>query len=248
MLRKEPFGTEGRGSRTKHLINLGLAVAVAAGASCLTVSASDLPSAMPDLQADPLAYEYEPVLFDLSRAYEQVEIPEAGLALDVPASWQQLDQEPAWSPDGSGEERIGVSWFHLVPVIKPEAVLLPGGGLIVASTPIALEWGTGRQYLVKDYGVGEVGQGAWSPALSVEIHTLVTVVDGETLWTYDLHAVAPTEAELATLKPVLDVMLASMRLTIPPPVQAPGGQALQPLDRGVRDSGASRILGLRHLS
>jgi hypothetical protein len=212
---EEPAGTGGHGVKAKRLINLGLAIAVAAGACGLTVSAGDMPSALPDLLADPLAHEHESGFFDL--AYEHVEIQEAGLALDVPIGWLQLGQEPAWSPTGNGGKRIAVSWFNLVPTIKPEAVLLPGRGLIVASTPIALDWGSGRQYLVKEYGGGGVGQGARAPTLSVEIHTILALTDGKTQWAYDLLAVAPTEEELAALKPVLDTMLGSMYLTTPPP-------------------------------
>jgi hypothetical protein len=142
-----------------------------------------------------------------------MEIPEAGLILDVPASWQQLGQEWAWSPTGNGETRIGVSWFHLLSGIKPEAILLPRGGLIVASGPIALAWGSGRQYMVKDYGPGVAASDAYAPALSIEVHTIIAVADGETQWVYDLHAVAPTEEQLVALKPVLDEMLASVNST-----------------------------------
>jgi hypothetical protein len=200
------------------LINLGLAIAVVASVCGLTVSAGDLPGRVPGLDADALAYGHEADVPGVSLAFRRVEIPEAGLALDVPTSWLQLDQEPAWSPTGNGEKRIAVSWFHLVPTIKPEAILLPDSGLIVASTPIALDWGSGRQYLVKDHGGSGVGQGARALTLSVEIHTILILADGETQWAYDLHAVAPTEEELATLKPVLDTMLGSMYLTTSRPV------------------------------
>ena len=117
------------------LINLCLAVALVAGAFDLTVSACALPSAV----------RHEPRLAVVPFAYGRVEIPEAGLSLDVPIGWQQLDQEPAWWPTGNGETRIGISSFHLLPSIKLEAILLPGGGLVVASAPIALDWGSGRQ-------------------------------------------------------------------------------------------------------
>lgn len=53
------------------------------------------------------------------------------------------------------------------------------------------------------------------PPLSVELHTIVTVVGGETRWAYDLHAVAQSEEELVTLKPVLDAMLRSVYLSTP---------------------------------
>ena len=195
------------------LIKLGLALAVVAGAYGLTASAGDLPGRIPGHEADAVAPAHESDLSGVSLAYERIEIPETGLAFEVPISWQQLDQEPAWSPTGDGEKRIGVSWYHLVPAIKPEAVLLPGGGHIVGSTPVVLDWGSGRQYLVKDYGPGRAGESIGAPALSVEMHAIVAVVDGETQWAYDLHAVAPTEEELATLKPVLDRILRSVYLT-----------------------------------
>jgi hypothetical protein len=197
------------------LIKLGLAIVVVAGACGLTVSAGDLPGRVPGHEAGAVASAHESDLSGISLVYERIEIQEAGLALEVPISWQQLDQEPAWSPTSDGEKRIGVSWFHLLSAIRPEAVLLPGSGQIVGSTPMVLDWGSGRQYLVKDYGPGRAGESTGTPALSVEMHVIVTVVDGETQWAYDLHAVAPTEEELATLKPVLDTMLGSMRLTTP---------------------------------
>jgi hypothetical protein len=186
------------------LSNLCLAVALVAGAFGLTASAYDLPSAV----------RHEPGHPFIPLAYGRVEIPEAGLSLDVPIGWQQLDQEPAWSPTGNGETRIGISWFHLLPSIKPEGILLPGG-LMVTSAPIALDWGSGRQYMVSDYGTRVPNEGASAPPLSVEIHAIVTVVDGETRWVYDLHAVGPSEEELAALKPVLDTMLGSMYLSAP---------------------------------
>jgi hypothetical protein len=220
---EKPAGTGGHGVKAKPLVNLGLAIAVAAGACGLTVSAGEMPSAMPDLHADHLAYELESGFFDLG--YERVEILEAGLALDAPISWLQLGQEPAWSPSGSGKNRIAVSWFNLVPTIEPEAILLPSRSLIVASTPIALDWGSGRQYLVKEYGGAGVGSGARAPTLSVEIHTILTLTDGDTLWAYDLHAVAPTEEELVALKPVYDTMLHSMYLTTPPRDYAPAAES-----------------------
>jgi hypothetical protein len=199
------------------LIGLGLAMAVVLGACGLTVSASDLPGLGSDVRPDPLANERTPAQPGTPRVFARVEIPEARLSLDVPSGWQQLAQEPAWSPTGNGETRIGVSWLHFLPIINPEAILLPGGGLVVASAPIALEWGSGRQYMVSDYGVAVPGEGAGTPPLSVEVHAIVTVVDGETRWAYDLHAVAPSEEELAALKPVLDRMLRSMYLTAPMP-------------------------------
>lgn len=199
------------------LIKLGLAIVVTAGAFGLTVSAGDLPGPISDLRADSLMYDHSAALPGAPLAYERVEIPEAGLALEVPMGWQQLDREPAWSPTGDGEKRIGVSWFHLLSAVRPEAVLLPNGGLIVASAPIALEWGAGRQYVVKSYSLDPVGKGGGAPAISVENHMIITVAGGETQWVYDLHAVAPTEEELAALKPVLETMLGSMYLTAPFP-------------------------------
>jgi hypothetical protein len=197
------------------LIKLGLAIAVVAGAYGLTVSAGDLPGGVPGHEADALASAHESDVSGVSLAYERVEIPEAGLALEVPIGWQQLDEEPAWSPTGDGERRIGVSWYHLLSAIRPEAVLLPVGGHIAESTPIVLDWGSGRQYLVKHYGPGVAGAGAGVPASSVELHTIIVVADGQTQWAYDLHAVAPTEEELAAEKPILDTMLESMHLTTP---------------------------------
>jgi hypothetical protein len=195
------------------LVKLGLAILVVAGAYGLTVSAGDPPGRVPGHEADAMASTHESDLSEISLAYERIEIQEAGLSLEVPISWQQLDQEPVWSPTGDGEERIGVSWYHLLPAIKPETALLPGDGLIVASAPIALEWGAGRQYMLRNSGSGAAGEGARAPAVSVEIHMIIAVADGETQWAYDLHAVAPTEEELAALKPVVDRMLGSMHFT-----------------------------------
>lgn len=189
------------------LIGFGLAIALVAGTSGLTVSARSLP----DVE------RHEPDVPVIPLAYERVEIPEARLSLDVPIGWPQLDQEPVWSPTGNGETRIGISWVHLLPSIKPEAILLPDGGRTVASTPIALDWSSGRQYMITDYGAGSSDEGGWTPLLSVEIHAIVTVSEGESQWAYDLHAVAPSEGELVTLKPILDRMLRSMHLSPPTP-------------------------------
>ena len=196
------------------LIKLGVTIAVAVGVYGLTVSAGDLSGRVAS-ETDAATSRRESDPFEVSTAYERVEIPESGLALAVPTSWQQLDQEPAWSPTGGGEKRIGVSWHHLLPAIEPEAVLLPGDGQIVASAPIALAWGAGHQYLVQNYSPDVASAGAGVPASSVEMHFIIVAADGETQWAYDLHAVAPTVAELAALKPVFDTMLGSMRLLSP---------------------------------
>jgi hypothetical protein len=209
-----PAVTGGGRFEARRLVYLGLAVAVAVVVWGLTVSAGSEPSAIPELHAVPPEYEYDPGLLD--PAYERVEIPEAGLALEVPVGWRQLGQEAAWSPTGSGEDRIAVSWFNLVPTSKAEAIVLPRRSHLVASTPIVLDWGMGRQYLVKRYGGGGVGQGVRAPILSVEIHTVVTLADGETQWAYDVHTVAPTEEELAAMRPVYDTVLRSLHLSTLP--------------------------------
>jgi hypothetical protein len=195
------------------LIKLGVMVAAAAGAYGLTVSAGDRPGGVSRLAVDAVALEHGSDLSEVSAGYERVEIPEAGLTLAVPFGWQQLDEEPAWSPTGDGEERIGVSWCHILSAVKPEAALLPDDGLVVSSVPIALGWGTGWQYVLANYSSGVAGPDSGAPASSIEIHTIVAMVDGETQLAYDLHAIAPTEDLLAALKPVLDGMLGSIHLT-----------------------------------
>ena len=75
--------------------------------------------------------------------YGRVEIAEAGLSVEVPASWLQLDAEWDWVPLAGSSLHLGLKWVDLMASQEAEAVLLPQPGQVIDSQEITwrLLWG-----------------------------------------------------------------------------------------------------------
>jgi len=137
-------------------------------------------------------------------SYEQVALPETGLSLEVPASWQRLDPDWAWSPAGDGLPRLGVTWRDLQPPEEVEAALLPSPAQVLDSQPVDLGWGSGRRVTLEVYAP-ETGNGdAQAAVQSVETHVLVVVQEGTNRRAYDLFGIAESPEALSAIEPMLE--------------------------------------------
>jgi hypothetical protein len=180
---------------------LGSVLALAAGAC--GPSAAGL-----DLTAEPaIAEPPQPVA--TPDTYQSVEIPDAGIAFEVPGNWHQDGQMWMWSPNGGENPRVGVSWIDLQPPMEPEAALLPRPSQILGSQPVELSWASGRSFTVAVYGPAPEGADAQAPVQSVETHIVVVAAGHGERRAYDFYAAGSTVKELDTLQPILDQMLTS---------------------------------------
>lgn len=69
-----------------------------------------------------------------------VAIDEAGILVDVPADWQQIQPDWTWSPPGEGTLRLSVRWQDAGAGWTPEDMLPPGE--ILSSESASLTWAT----------------------------------------------------------------------------------------------------------
>jgi hypothetical protein len=144
--------------------------------------------------------------------YIQVEVQDADLKLEVPASWQQLVPDWAWSPSEDGLPRVGVAWRSLRPPEEPEAVLLPSPSQVLASEPIDLGWASGRRVMLEVYGSGTGAGETQAPVASVETHVLLVVQEGTSRRAYDLYAAAGSVSDLEAVEPILQHLLDAANL------------------------------------
>jgi hypothetical protein len=147
------------------------------------------------------AYVYQETVGDAGGAYERVPVAEAGLSLEVPADWTQVDATTWISPEDE-DLCLGVAWADLEAPQEVEAVMLPQPALVLDAEPVELPWGSGRRFTVEVYGEAAEGEGQ-APVEAVEAHVLVVVDQGGTRRAFDVYAGAPSAEQLAALEPVL---------------------------------------------
>jgi len=145
------------------------------------------------------------------QAPQEAGIAEIGLAFEVPADWQQVAGQNAWTPSQDSGVRVGVDWMELEPPMEVEAVMLPGQSQVLASEPVTLSWAGGRRITLEVYVSPWEGEGR-APVESVESHVLVVRTDGGTRLAVDFYASAPTEEALKEAESVLQRMVDSSRL------------------------------------
>ena len=131
--------------------------------------------------------------------WERATIAEAGISLDVPKGWKRLGMEWAWSVFFDGGPRVGVNWADAGQGREPTA-MLPAGAVSLGAQDVTLPWGKGMVYTV---------QVVAGKATTYEAHAIIRVGDKRD---YDFYASAPTQAELAALRAVLQHMLESVSL------------------------------------
>ena len=154
------------------------------------------------------AYVYQETLDAAEARYQRVRLAEAGLSLDVPVEWGQI--EPGlWAAPGEDGLRLGVAWVDVRPPQEPEAALLPQPAQVLHSEAVQLAWGSGRRFVVEIYGEAVQGQGR-APVEAVEIHTLIVVERDGARRAYDVYVSAPTQEQLVVLEPLLAHALESI--------------------------------------
>jgi len=159
---------------------------------------------------DGQAYAYRETLGGSDASYQRVPVAEAGLSLDVPAGWTQVDPGTWAAPQDPGL-RLGVRWVELKPPQEPEAALLPNHARTLDAHPVELAWGSGRRFTVQVYGEAEEG-GGQAPVASVENHVLVVIERDGGRWAIDVYASAPTGDQLAGLDAALERATTSLEL------------------------------------
>lgn len=131
--------------------------------------------------------------------WDRATIAEAGMSLDVPKSWKRLGTAWEWSVFIDGGPHIGATWADAGQGREPTA-MLPGGAVSLDATPLELPWGKGMVYTV---------QVVAGKTTTIEAHAIIRVGSKRD---YDFYASAPTQGELAALRPILQHMLESVAL------------------------------------
>ena len=155
--------------------------------------------------AQPAATSHSPTRFapanmtpDAQAAsWQRVRIPELGLAFDLPAAWEPLDEGWRWQASGGGAV-VGVNWAEAAPGWEPTS-MLPASWQPVEIRPADLGWAQGSSYWYRPpHRDGEPGH---------ERHVIVQAAgDGA----FDFYASAPSPADFTTLEPILERMLGSI--------------------------------------
>jgi hypothetical protein len=169
----------------------------------------------PEGQNPPATKPGMPPLDDQVSAYHRLEIPDAGLSVEVPAGWFRLEPELAWTPEQDSGLRLGLNWADLQPPMEAEAVLLPNHSQIVSSDAIELSWGHGRAFTLEVYAPAAQGGDTRAPVEAVETHVLVVTNVDNVRRAFDLYASAPDAEQLAALAPTLQHLVESATLISP---------------------------------
>jgi hypothetical protein len=137
----------------------------------------------------------------------EVRMPAAGQTpgwiLAIPAGWQQLNPELAWTPAISDGTRIGLNGVARTAGVEPTTIL-PNHAVMQGAQPVDLIWGDATAYTL------EVSDSAAQGGQTVAIEKHIVVLTGDQV--YDFYASAPTAAALATLSAPLERLL---RLAVP---------------------------------
>ncbi len=126
-----------------------------------------------------------------------------GWILAVPAGWQQLNPELAWTPAISDGTRIGLNWVARTAGVEP-TMILPNHAVMQDAQPVDLIWGDATAYTL------EVSDSAAQGGQTVAIEKRIVVLTGDQV--YDFYASAPTAAALSSLSAPLERLL---RLAVP---------------------------------
>jgi hypothetical protein len=125
---------------------------------------------------------------------QPVMIPGLGLSFMVPANWQQVANENAWSPAGADIPQVGVKSAQSSPDYRPSS-FLPEGATIKSTESVSIPTGQATVYTVENTDG------------TAESHMIFQT--GTTF--YDFYARASSQQELQTLRPVLNDILSSVK-------------------------------------
>lgn len=83
--------------------------------------------------------------------WQQVEITEAGISIEVPADWLPLSTKE-WSPDPTGMPHIGLNWLKIDQAWEPTDMLPNEQAYITGRLSVDLGWAEGLLYQVSVTG------------------------------------------------------------------------------------------------
>ncbi|HEX5414443.1 MAG TPA: hypothetical protein VFZ25_02180 [Chloroflexota bacterium] len=135
--------------------------------------------------------------------WERVNIPDAGLSVEVPKSWQRQGIEWSWAAGTSGA-RVGVNWNDITPGWQPNG-MLPNHANLSGPTTVDLGWAKGQTYTAEVSG--SAAQGGQLQA--VESHTIVQLGGKRA---YDFFVVGKNAQEVAAAQPILSHLAESVVL------------------------------------
>jgi hypothetical protein len=127
--------------------------------------------------------------------YNQLEIPEAGIAFEVPQSWLTLNDGTAWSIHIKGLPQIGFNWVKTTPEWQEQSIL-PLDGQILGSYPVDLQWSKGSFYMIyKNSPAGDVKEFS-----QFELHIIIHRT--EVNLAYDFYVQADSLKQMKSIEPV----------------------------------------------
>lgn len=165
-----------------------------------TPAPTQTPNATPTPEPPPPS---SPTQEAISVGWQRIQIEYPAISFEVPADWEQLEDEYAWSAD-AGRTEIGVRWDITDANWHSSNLLIPPFQL-VESKAVNLGWSQGHSYLIQVL-IGEEPAG-------VQRHIIVQTQND---LAYDFYASAQNLRDLAPLEETLDQMLNSITLQVEP--------------------------------
>ncbi len=136
--------------------------------------------------------------------WQRVQIPDLNVSFDVPSGWHQVGNEWSWSPSTSGQPLIGFNWANTDANFLPTS-FLPANVQIVRTDSVDLGWAKATRYTVNVIDPNNES----APPSSVQVHTIAQTPDNRA---YDLFISGHNADEVASLQPVVEHMLTSVRI------------------------------------
>jgi hypothetical protein len=168
------------------------------------------PTAEP-VHQEPNESDEQPPLGDVE-ATRTVTFPNAGFTVEVPASWQQLGDEPVWRPQDGDVACVGVNWVNLQPPQEAEPALLPQGAQILESEAVELAGAEGRSFTLEVYETPAPDGDERAKVATVEQHLIAVVQRESGRRAHDIYAVAASQEQLADIMPVYHHLITSFSL------------------------------------
>ncbi len=141
-----------------------------------------------------------------------VMLPQYGLTVEIPASWQQHGNELVWRPSDDESAYMGVNWVDLQPPQEAEPALLPQGAQILESEAVELTWAQGRSFTLEVYGADASNGDGRAEVATFEQHLIIVVERESGRRAYDVYAVADSSEQLADMMPIYHHLLTSLSL------------------------------------
>jgi hypothetical protein len=140
-------------------------------------------------------------IIPLPEEWQRVAVPDLDISFDVPADWQRLGQEWAWSPDGTSVPRTGFVWTER----KRPAEMLPGALTVVHQESLDLGWTEASSFRLERRQGDELVAAEW--------HVVVQLSDE---FTGDFYASGRSLDELGGVELVLRHLLTTIAFRTAP--------------------------------